>query len=64
MDLYVHSLPPLTHKFFIVKRRLDSQAGLRGFDPRLPLQKINNFEDSLVNRLFHFCSSSAKPEAP
>jgi hypothetical protein len=29
----------LTHMFFINKRGLDSQAGRRGFDPRLPLSE-------------------------
>jgi hypothetical protein len=29
---------PWTHKSFIFKRRLISQAGRRGFEPRLPLQ--------------------------
>jgi len=29
---------PWTHKSFINKRRLDSQAGRRGFESRLPLQ--------------------------
>jgi hypothetical protein len=35
---------PWTHKSFVYKRRLISQAGRRGFEPRLPLHKINNLQ--------------------
>ena len=44
MALYVQGLPPLTHKFSIVKRRLDSQAGRRGFESPLPLHLFNSLE--------------------
>src|SRR5580692_11550068 len=33
---------PWTHKSFIDKRRLTSQAGRRGFEPHLPLHLFNN----------------------
>jgi hypothetical protein len=35
---------PWAHKFFIHKRTEVSQAGRRGFDPRLPLHVFNGLE--------------------
>jgi hypothetical protein len=35
---------PWTHKSFIDKRRLTSQAGRRGFEPHLPLHVFNNLQ--------------------
>ena len=45
--------------FFIYKRITDSQAGRRGFDPRLPLHKINNLGKSENQlRLLRFSSNT------
>jgi hypothetical protein len=37
-----HSADAIAAKFFISNSRSISQAGRRGFDPRLPLHEINN----------------------
>ena len=39
---------PWTHKSFIYKRRLASQAGRRGFEPRLPLHVFNNLQGPIL----------------
>jgi hypothetical protein len=46
MTFYVQYLPPWTHMFFIYNPRPDSQAGRRGFDPRLPLHLFNNLGET------------------
>ena len=44
--LYDQKTAPLTPKSFIYNRRSYSQAGRRGFDPRLPLHKINSLGET------------------
>jgi hypothetical protein len=39
------AINPVDAKFCIINLRSISQAGRRGFDPRLPLQEIQQFVD-------------------
>jgi hypothetical protein len=57
IDLCDQKTAPLTPKSFIYNRRSYSQAGRRGFDPRLPLQSFNNLADSTRK---HFTSFTSK----
>ena len=46
IDLCDQKTAPLTPKSFIYNRRSYSQAGRRGFEPRLPLHLFNNLGES------------------
>src|SRR5437899_448117 len=50
---------PWTHKSFIYKRPLNSQAGRRGFDPRLPLHVFNHLHTSPNQLLSHLSQLAA-----
>src|ERR1700677_2223190 len=50
---------PWTHKSFIDKCRLTSQAGRRGFEPHLPLQLFNNLHTPPNQLLSHLSQSDA-----